>query len=81
MKFFRVVYYDRDNRTFGISEIVNDDTAISDRTVALREQGRDVNVSTTDVCNNACNVKTVERLANEILLSLMDYTYNPNLRW
>ena len=66
-RFFRIIYYDRDARTFNISEVVSDDTSETDRTVELRKIGRNVNISTTTPETDGKRVPSVQELTARML--------------
>jgi hypothetical protein len=77
-RYFRVIYYDRDKCTCNISGITCDDTAVTARTCQLQQQGRNVNISTTDPETDKSRVPSAESL----LRQLPDgYTHDPELSW
>ena len=77
-RYFRIVYYDRDAKTFNASEVVTDDSATADRTVELQMSGRNVNISTTNLELAPENVPTLEMLFRG---APDGYKHDPHLRW
>jgi len=77
-RFFRVIYYDRDAKTFNVSDIVSDDTAVTNRTFELQKVGRNVNITTTTPETDRERVPTPQ-----VLFAGMPagYRHDPNLRW
>lgn len=78
VKYFRVIYYDRDNLTCNISEIITDDTEINEKTCNLLYKGRNVNVSATVAQIDRNKVDSKESLLKTLPRG---YRYDPNLSW
>lgn len=77
-RYFRVIYYDRDKLTCNVSQIISDDTAVTNRTCELQKAGRNVNISTTDPQLDMQKVASIESLLKELPLG---YRHDPNLSW
>lgn len=77
-RYFRVIYYDRDQLTCNISEIITDDTEVSRRTCKLQDTGRNINISTTDPQRDINKVPSKESLLRELPKG---YKYAPDLSW
>jgi hypothetical protein len=77
-RYFRVIYYDRDQLTCNISEIISDDTAVTNRTCELQETGRNVNISTTDPQVDRKNVPSIDSLLKMLPAG---YRYDQDLSW
>ena len=77
-RYFRVIYYDRDQLTCNVSEIISDDTAVTNRTCELQEAGRNVNISTTDPQVDRENVPSIDSL---LKMFPAGYRHDPNLFW
>jgi hypothetical protein len=78
VRYFRVVFYNRDARTINFSDIVTDDRIVTDRTDELQCAGRNVNISTTNPETDRKKVPSIEALRVKLPEG---YTYDPNLRW
>ena len=76
-QFFRVIYYDRDARTFNVSEVMSDDRLVTDRTVEL-QRSRQVNITSTNPETDPKKVPSLEKLLTEIPAG---YRHDPKLRW
>jgi len=70
-KSFRVVFKDDDRRTFNFSEVITDDTRVTDRTCELQEQGRHVSITT--------GTESPSGIKNTF--QGYGYTFDPNLSW
>ena len=77
--YFRVVYYDSEKKTCGVSEIVTDDKVVADRTAKLQATGRKVHISTTNPEPDLQNVPSVATVLQK--LASMGYSYDPDLCW
>ena len=77
-RYFRVIYYDRDALKIGISEIITDDTAVTERTCQLKNAGKNVNISTTGPEKDIRKVPSIDDLVRNLLPG---YTYDPSVRW
>jgi len=77
-RYLRVIYYDDDNKTFGVSGITTSEDSVLDRTEQLREQGRNVRFSTTEPLQDISKVPSVEQIIAETALG---YTYDSSLYW
>jgi len=75
---FRVVYYDRDRLAFNVSEIICDDTAVTNRTCELQRNGRNVNITTTGPEKDRNKVPSIESL---LKIYPRGYKYDPELFW
>lgn len=80
VRYFRLYYYDDDNKTFGVSEITTDDTYLNLRTCSLQKQGRNVRVSTaTELCKTYNQVPDIEFVVRNF--GMAGYKYDPDLHW
>jgi len=77
-RYFRVYYLDRDAQTFSISDVISDDTDITNQTVHLQESGRNVNICTTEPKLYVDDVPSVEELVGD---APDGYTLDPQLKW
>ena len=77
-RYFRVVYLDRDAKTCNVSDIVTDDTVVTNETVRLQGNGRNVNISTTEPQKDMKRVPSAESLLKNMPTG---YVYDPNLYW
>ena len=77
-RYFRVIYYDRDKCTCNVSGINCDDTAVTERTCQLQQQGRNVNISTTNPEKDRTEVPSVESLLGQLPDG---YEHDPDLSW
>jgi hypothetical protein len=76
-QYFRIIFLDRDAKEFGISGIITDDTLINEKTCKLQEQGKNVNVTATNLEADSNKVLSKE----EIIREYPNYKYNENLKW
>jgi len=83
VRYFRIVFLDRDNKKFGVSSVTSDDTPMINATCKLQEQGRNVNIATcTKLEKNYKDVQSLESVVRDIHAnSFNGYTYDPDLRW
>ncbi len=77
-RYFRVIYYDRDKSTCNVSEIISDDTAVTNRTCELQKAGRNVNISATNPQVDRKKVPSFEYLLKTLPAG---YRHDPNLFW
>lgn len=77
-RYFRVIYYDRDAKTCGISDIISDDAVVETRTTALRSGGREVNISTTTPETDISQVPSIEQVSRRLPEG---YRHDPLLSW
>ena len=77
-RYFRVIYYDRDNLTCNVSGIICDDTAVTNRTRELQKTGRNVNISTTEPQVDSNDVPSIESLLKMLPAG---YRHDPELSW
>lgn len=77
-RYFRVIYYDRDQLTYNISAIISDDTAVTNRTCELQKTGRKVSISTTNPQMDSKQVPSIEFLLGQLPNG---YRHDPNLSW
>lgn len=77
-RYLRVIYLDRDQKTGNVSEVICDDTAVTNRTCKLQKAGRHINITTTKPQVVRNNVPSIESL----LQDLPDgYKHDPKLSW
>jgi hypothetical protein len=77
-QYFRVIYFDQDKLTCNVSQIISDDTAVTNRTCELQKAGRNVNVSTTDPQLDKKNVPSIESLLEKLPFG---YRHDSDLSW
>lgn len=77
-RYFRVIYYDRDQYTCNVSEIICDDTAVTNRTCELKKTGRNVNISTTEPQVDRNDVPSIEQILKTLPAG---YRHDPGLSW
>lgn len=77
-EYFRVIYRDHDKKTFNVSGIVSDDLAVTDRTHELQNEGRCVNIETTNSVPDREKVPSVVAVSRQIPA---DYIHDPSLSW
>ncbi len=77
-RYLRVVFYERDSKTLGVSGIVTDDTEAAERTARRLEAGRRVSISITLPVLQLDDVPSVEEIVGR---APKGYRYDPELRW
>lgn len=77
-QYLRVVFYERDSKTLGVSEVVTDDTEAAERTAQLLEAGRRVSMSITQPVVHLDDDPSVEEIGGR---APKRYRYDPELRW
>lgn len=79
LRYFLLVYYDDDAKTFNVTGPVTDDTVVTKRTVELQKAGRKVRISTGS--NLETDISKVPSPESCIHLGPPGYKYDPNLSW
>jgi len=72
-RMFRIVLKDSDTMTFNYTELMSDDTEITNKTCKLQKQGRNVNICTAEATDS-------EELIRKTFTSY-SFTYDPKLYW
>jgi len=79
MKFFRVIYYDDDKKTLGVSmDPISDDTAINNRTRDFQSSGQNIRISTTEPVSNYSDVPSIDEIIENMPIG---YNYDSSLSW
>ena len=76
IKNFWLIYVDDDANTFNIVGPLNDDTEITEKTVELQKQNRNVRIYTLEVGKD-----NKESLINQHQNQFKHLTYDKNLKW
>ncbi len=76
--YFRLIFYDDDNKLFGVSGIVISDDSFIERTNKLQKKGLNVWISATEPVKDKSKVLSVQEI---VLLFQGRYTYDPDLKW
>jgi hypothetical protein len=73
--YFRIVFIDDEALTTNVSDIVTDDTAVTNQTTELQQSGRQVRISTT------IPQKDIRLVPSAESQRLEGYEPDPNLHW
>ncbi len=77
-EYYRVIYYDDENKRFGVSDITDSDDEVTKKTVYLKRKGLEVRISVTAPVKDISKVPSVE----EVVKSFEgQYIYDPALYW
>ena len=77
-RYFRILYYYDDMKLYGVSDTVNSDEEVQERTVRLQRKGFNVRISTTEPEKDESKVPSIEDLKHR---NPSGYTYDSSLRW
>ncbi len=77
-EYYRIIYYDDDNKRFGVSDITDSDDEVTKKTIYLKRKGLEVRISVTAPVKDISKVPSVE----EVVKSFEgQYKYDPALCW
>ena len=77
--YFRIIFYDDDARTCGISGIISDDTEVIKRTCALQKAEKNVRIQTAG--NPVKDIDMVPSVTELTTRLPEGYSYDPQLKW
>lgn len=80
--FFRIIFYDDDKKTFGVSDIISNDDPINHRTCEMQKKGRHVRVSTgTVLAKKPDLVPSIQSVVKICESEHLGYRFDPQLGW